>query len=171
MSSPIGVLSYRTSCNSVSAMQLTQFTDFSLRVLIYLVRLPEAGMATIPEIADYYRISRNHLVKVVNKLANSGLIVTVRGKGGGLRLARPAGTITIAQVIRLTEPNMNLVECFDPAANRCRIDRGCFLKAILYEARKDFLATLDRYTLADAARTDYLSEVGDRVKALGSTIE
>ncbi|AAU91353.1 MULTISPECIES: Rrf2 family transcriptional regulator [Methylococcus] len=139
-------------------MQLTQFTDFSLRVLIYLVRLPEPGMATIPEIAEYYRISRNHLVKVVNTLANAGLLVTMRGKGGGLRLARPADTITIAEVVRLTEPNMNLVECFDPKASHCRIDRGCFLKAILYEARKDFLAALERHTLADAARMGSGSE-------------
>lgn len=142
-------------------MQLTQFTDFSLRVLIYLVRLPAPGMATIPEIAEYHQISRNHLVKVVNNLANSGFVATVRGKGGGVRLARPAHTITIAEVIRLTEPNMNLVECFDAKANRCRIAKGCFLKSILYEARKDFLATLDRYTLADAAQSGIDAVPGD----------
>ena len=139
-------------------MQLTQFTDYSLRVLIYLARLPEPGMATVPEIAEHYGISRNHLVKVVNNLATHGFIMTTRGKGGGMQLARPARTIGVGEVVRLTEPNMNLVECFDLKASQCRIVRGCFLKAILHEARRSFLATLDRYTLADAARTGLEAE-------------
>jgi Rrf2 family nitric oxide-sensitive transcriptional repressor len=134
-------------------MQLTQFTDYSLRVLIYLARLPEPGMATVPEIAEHHGISRNHLVKVVHNLATHGFIMTTRGKGGGMQLARPAQTIGVGEVVRLTEPNMNLVECFDPKANQCRIVRGCFLKAILYEARRSFMSILDKYTLADAAGT------------------
>lgn len=133
-------------------MQLTQFTDFSLRVLIYLARLPEAGQATITEIAEFHKISRNHLVKVVNKLGNQGFIQTTRGKGGGLRLGRPAHTIGIGDVVRLTEPNMDLVECFDIKANRCCIAQGCALKAALYEARRAFMMVLDKYTLADAAQ-------------------
>ncbi len=132
-------------------MQLTQFTDYSLRVLIYLARLPEPGMATVPEIALHYGISRHHLVKVVNNLANQGFILTSRGKGGGMQLARPAHMIGVGEVVRSTEPNMNLVECFDPKANACRIVRGCFLKAILYEARRAFMNALEQYTLADAA--------------------
>ncbi len=132
-------------------MQLTQYTDYSLRVLIYLARLPEPGMATITEIADYHRISRNHLVKVVNNLANTGFILTTRGKGGGMRLSRPAHTIGLGEVVRLTETNMNLVECFDTKANQCCIARGCFLKTALYEARRAFMTVLDKYTLADAA--------------------
>jgi Rrf2 family nitric oxide-sensitive transcriptional repressor len=79
--------------------------------------------------------------------------MTTRGKGGGMQLARPAQTIGVGEVVRLTEPNMNLVECFDPKANQCRIVRGCFLKAILYEARRSFMSILDKYTLADAAGT------------------
>jgi len=133
-------------------MQLTQFTDFSLRVLIYLARLPEPGQATITEIAEFHKISRNHLVKVVNKLGNQGFIQTTRGKGGGLRLGRPAHTIGLGEVVRLTESNMDLVECFNPKTNQCCIAQGCALKASLYEARRAFMAVLDKYTLEDAAK-------------------
>jgi Rrf2 family nitric oxide-sensitive transcriptional repressor len=132
-------------------MQLTQFTDLSLRLLIYLTRLPEPGMATIQEIAEYHQISRNHLVKVANSLANQGFIMTTRGKGGGIQLARPAYTIGVGEVVRRTELNMNLVECFDAPTNQCRLIRNCFLKATLYEAQRAFMAVLDKYTLADAA--------------------
>lgn len=135
-------------------MQLTQFTDYSLRVLIHLARLPPPGMATVPEIADHHGISRNHLVKVVHNLAQHGLVLTTRGKGGGMQLARPPHTIGVGEVVRLTEPNMNLVECFDPKTNECRIVRGCFLKAALHEARRAFMAVLDGYTLADAIQMD-----------------
>lgn len=132
-------------------MQLTQFTDYSLRLLIYLARLPEPGMATIAEIADYHQVSRNHLVKVANSLANQGFIISTRGKGGGIQLARPAYTIGVGDVVRQTEQNMNLVECFDMPNNHCRLIRNCFLKATLYEAQRAFMAVLDKYTLADAA--------------------
>ena len=132
-------------------MQLTQFTDYSLRVLIYLARLPESGQATISEIADYHKISRNHLVKVVNKLATEGFIQTIRGKGGGLKLGRPAHTIGVGEVVRVTETNMDLVECFNMKSNQCCIAKGCVLKAQLYEARRAFMMVLDKYTLADAA--------------------
>lgn len=132
-------------------MQLTQFTDFSLRVLIYLARLPEPGQATISEIAEYYAISRNHLVKAVNNLANAGLIQTTRGKGGGIRLGRPAHTISVGDVVRVTEPSMELVECFDIKANQCRIAQGCVLRAQLYEARRAFMLVLDKHNLAEAA--------------------
>ncbi|MDO9422793.1 MAG: Rrf2 family transcriptional regulator [Methylobacter sp.] len=135
-------------------MQLTQFTDLSLRLLIYLARLPEPGMATIAEIAEYYQISRNHLVKVANSLANQGFITTTRGKGGGIQLARPANTIGVGEIVRKTEVNMNLVECFDAPNNQCRLIRNCFLKATLYEAQRAFMTVLDKYTLAEAASLD-----------------
>lgn len=137
-------------------MQLTQFTDYSLRVLIYLARLPAPGVATVPEIARHHGISRNHLVKVVHNLACQGFILTTRGKGGGMQLARPPRMIGVGEVVRVTEPHMNLVECFEPKLNECRIVRGCFLKAILHEARRSFMAVLDQYTLADAASIDAL---------------
>lgn len=147
-------------------MQLMQFTDFSLRLLIYLARLPAPGMATIAEIADYYQISRNHLVKVANSLANHGFIISTRGKGGGIQLARPANTIGVGDVVRQTEQNMDLVECFDSTSNQCRLIRNCFLKATLYEAQRAFMAVLDKYTLADAAslgaNSDSSALPGDR---------
>lgn len=132
-------------------MQLTQFSDFSFRVLIYLARLPEPGTATITEISDYYKISRNHLVKVVNNLANLGFILTTRGKGGGLRLGRPALSIGVGEVFRAAEPSLDLVECFNMKTNQCCIARNCALKGELYEARRAFMTVLDKYTLADAA--------------------
>ncbi|WP_139559710.1 RrF2 family transcriptional regulator [Methylotetracoccus oryzae] len=137
-------------------MQLTQFTDYSLRVLIHLARLPTPGVATVSDIARHYAVSRNHLVKVVHNLATHGFIQTTRGKGGGMQLARPARMIGVGEVVRVTEPNMNLVECFDPKLNECRIVRGCYLKAILHEARRSFMQVLDHYTLADAAGVDAL---------------
>ncbi|NJD06568.1 MAG: Rrf2 family transcriptional regulator [Methylococcaceae bacterium] len=133
-------------------MQLTQFTDYSLRVLIYLARLPPPGMATIPEIAAHFQVSKSHLVKVAATLSAQGFVESSRGKGGGIKLARPPQTIGIGEVVRITEPHMDLVECFDLKTNQCRIIRGCFLKAILYESRRAFLAVLDKYSLADAAR-------------------
>ena len=132
-------------------MQLTQFTDYSLRTLIYLARQPEPGMATIAEIAEYFQISKAHLVKAVNNLASHGFIETLRGKGGGIRLARPPNAIGIGELVRVTEPHTDLVECFDMRTNKCRIARGCPLKGMLYESRQAFMAVLDKYTLADAA--------------------
>ena len=152
-------------------MQLTQFTDYSLRVLIYLARLPAPGVATVSDIACHHAVSRHHLVKVVHNLASHGFIQTTRGKGGGMQLARPARMIGVGEVVRVTEPNMNLVECFDPKVNLCRIVRGCFLKAILYEARRSFMQVLDQYTLADAASLDAFltiesAKVGDGTSEL-----
>lgn len=136
-------------------MQLTQFADYSFRVLIYLSRLPESGTATITEIADYFQISRNHLVKVVNNLANQGFINTTRGKGGGMKLSRPAHSIGVGEVFRAAESNLELVECFNADTNRCCITQECGLMSQLYQARRAFMAELDRYTLADAARRNH----------------
>ena len=132
-------------------MQLTQFSDFSFRVLIYLARLPEPGTATINEISNYFNVSRHHLVKVVNNLSNQGFILTTRGKGGGLKLGRPAQSIGIGEVFRVVEPNLDLVECFNMKSNQCCIARSCGLKGELFEARRAFMAVLDKYTLADAS--------------------
>jgi len=131
-------------------MQLTQYTDFSLRVLIYLSLKQPEELGTISEIAGFYGISRNHLVKVVHNLANHGLIQTIRGKHGGMRLARPATEIAIGEVVRLTEPNFDIAECFNKATNHCTITPVCALKSILGEARSRFLQELDRHTIADA---------------------
>lgn len=129
-------------------MRLTLYTDYSLRVLIYLGLHPDK-LVTISELADFYRISRNHLVKVVHELGLSGYIHTARGKHGGMRLARSADKIVIGEVVRRTEPDFDLLECLNPETDQCVITNVCKLKSVLGEARDGFLAELDRYTLAD----------------------
>jgi len=129
-------------------MQLTLYTDYSLRVLVYL-GLKDEGLSTITEISDNYEISRNHLVKVVHNLSNNGFIHTVRGKGGGMRLAFTPDQINIGSVVRATENNFNIVECFDPENSSCPITSVCALKGALKEASRNFISVLDRYTLAD----------------------
>lgn len=129
-------------------MRLTLYTDYSLRVLIYLAQNADK-VVTISELADFYRISRNHLVKVVHELGLSGYVQTTRGKHGGIRLARPADQIVIGEVVRRTEPDFDLLECLNPEADRCVITNVCKLKSVLAEARDNFLGQLDSYTLAD----------------------
>lgn len=129
-------------------MQLTRYSDYSLRVLIYLAVRP-GELATIDEITAAYDISRAHLMKVVHQLGRGGFLETVRGRGGGLRLARPATEIGLGDVVRYTEEKMDLVECFDPSTSHCRIEPICGLKGVLEEALDAFLGTLDQYTLAD----------------------
>ena len=129
-------------------MRLTAYTDYALRVLIYL-GIQDDARTTIGEIATRFGLSRPHLMKIVNQLANLGYLNTVRGKGGGLTLARPARAIRIGAVVRATESDLRLVECFDPTANACRIAPGCVLAGICAAALQAFLAELDRYTLAD----------------------
>lgn len=129
-------------------MQLTLYSDYSLRVLVYLGLRPKQ-LCTISEIADAYGISRNHLVKVVHNLGMLGWIDTARGRGGGMALARPASQINIGAVVRQTEPGFTLVECFDMKTNTCPIAPVCALKGALQEAQAAFLRVLDSYTLAD----------------------
>lgn len=128
-------------------MHITRYTDYSLRVLIYLA-LQQERLATIQEIADSYDISKNHLMKVVHQLTLKGYIESVRGKNGGLRLHRQPDDINIGVLVRETEQDLNLVECFS-SNNKCCITPVCGLKNILAEALKAFLETLDQYTLAD----------------------
>ena len=129
-------------------MRLTAFTDYSLRVLIYLAASPERR-STIDEIAAAYGIKRNHLTKVVHFLGRGGWVATVRGKGGGLGLARAPDAIVVGEVVRQTEGQDLPAECFDRAHNTCRIVRVCRLARALAEATAAFHAVLDRYTLAD----------------------
>ncbi len=131
-------------------MQLTRYTDYALRILMYLSIRGGDGPITVSEVARFNKVSRHHLVKIVHRLGQLGFVTTTRGKGGGLRLARPAAEIRLGDVVRLTEVNFDLVECFNPETNHCCLTPVCRLKAILAEARAEFLGALDRYTLADA---------------------
>lgn len=129
-------------------MQITSFTDYALRVLIYLAMLPDRH-ATITEISDFYNISRNHLVKVVHQLGGKGFINTTRGKGGGFSLQRPPELIRIGEVVRSMENHFNWVECFDPIQQSCRLLPNCGLKHLLARAGNTYLQVLDAATLAD----------------------
>lgn len=129
-------------------MQLTAYTDYSLRVLMYLA-VHEDRLSTIAEMAAVYDISKNHLMKIVHQLSQEGFIETVRGRGGGLRLGQSPKRVKLGQVVRQMEPHFNVVECFDPSTNHCPITPACGLSHVLVEARDAFLAILDRYTLAD----------------------
>lgn len=132
-------------------MRLTTFTDYSLRVLIYLGTAPQ-GLATIDRIAAAYGISANHLMKVVHQLGQAGYVETVRGKGGGLRLARKPESINVGEVVRRTEDGFVVVECFEKDSQRCTIAPSCVLKRALHEALDAFLETLDGYSLADLVK-------------------
>lgn len=132
-------------------MRLTVYTDYSLRVLMYL-SLKEGRLATISEIAASYHISKAHLMKVAHQLGIKGLVKTVRGRQGGLRLARSPHMITVGEVIRETEPDLALVPCFEPVCADCAIVPACVLKRALHEARAVFFDVLDGYTLADLVR-------------------
>ena len=129
-------------------MKLTTFTDYSLRVLIYLAADPKR-QATIAEIATSFDISESHLMKVVHFLGKKGWVATVRGKGGGMTLGQPAESIVIGDVVRQTEGAPMPAACFGMDDPHCSIADICRLRGILGEAIGAFLAVLDRYTLAD----------------------
>jgi Rrf2 family nitric oxide-sensitive transcriptional repressor len=128
-------------------MQLTAYTDYTLRTLMYLA-VNADRTTTINEIARTYRISENHLMKIVHQLGVSGDIETMRGRNGGIRLRKPAASINLGAVVRRTEPDMALVACFDDAET-CAIGQACVLQGALHKALAAFLAVLDQYTLAD----------------------
>lgn len=130
-------------------MRFTRQTDYALRVLMFLGLKPEGELSTIREIADRYGISENHLMKVVHRLGQEGLIETVRGRQGGMRLAMAPEQIPLGDTVRRFEEDMRIVECFDPARNTCAIAPVCALSGILREALGQFMAVLDRYTLRD----------------------
>jgi len=129
-------------------MQLTQYSDYSLRVLMYL-GLNDERRCTIREIAVAYGISENHLMKLIHQLGRLGYVTTTRGKNGGLKLAQPAKKINLAQVVRATEGNLRLVECFDRTSNTCRIAGLCVLTGVLQSALDAFFMTLEKFTLED----------------------
>ncbi|HPR06888.1 MAG TPA: Rrf2 family transcriptional regulator [Denitromonas sp.] len=128
-------------------MQITQYTDYALRVLIYLGACPERRV-TIKEIAETFDISRSHVMKIVNQLVTLGFVEGTRGKGGGLRLNRAPAAIGVGEVVRLMEPGFDLVDCFRAEPN-CLLSPSCRLKGALQTALQAFLAALDEVTLAD----------------------
>jgi len=132
-------------------MKLTAFTDYSLRVLIYLAVQP-GRRATIAEVAAAFGISEHHLVKVVHFLGKAGWLSNVRGKGGGFELARPAHHVGIADVVRDAEGDTALAECFGRSSGDCTIGAVCKLRGVLTEAGAAFHAVLARYTLDDLVR-------------------
>jgi Rrf2 family nitric oxide-sensitive transcriptional repressor len=132
-------------------MRLTGFTDYSLRVLIYLAAEP-GRRATIAQIAESFGVKENHLTKVVHFLGKIGVLANVRGKGGGLELALPADRIVVGRVVRETEGADVVAECFGDDADHCSIARVCRLRGVLAEALAAFYGVLDRYTLADLVR-------------------
>jgi len=131
-------------------MRLTSFTDYGLRMLMRMAGAPERPFSTA-ELAEEFRLSRNHLAKIMQCLARGGIIETRRGGGGGAALARPAGEIRLGAVVRLLEEGQPLVECFAPGGGACTIDGRCRLKVRLARAEAAFLADLDRESLADIA--------------------
>lgn len=129
-------------------MQLSYFSDYALRVLIYAAARPGQRCVTT-DVATAFAISRHHVVKVVNELQHLGYLDTTRGRAGGFALARAPERIGVGEVIRRTEGVTTLVECFDRDTNTCPLARACGLKGVLGEALDAFLAVLDRHSLAD----------------------
>ncbi|HTO39532.1 MAG TPA: Rrf2 family transcriptional regulator [Rhizomicrobium sp.] len=129
-------------------MRLTLHTDYALRLLMLLALEPDE-LHTIEEVARRYNVSRNHLMKVAQTIAQQGFIESLRGRGGGLRLARPPRRINLGAVVRSTEDSMALVECFDRERNQCLVSPVCGLRGPLEEALAAFMAVLNKYTLAD----------------------
>ena len=132
-------------------MQLTSFTDYGLRALIFMAALPQGKMTNITEVAETYGVSRNHMVKIINQLSRAGYIFAARGKNGGIRLGKPAAEIVIGQVVRDLEP-LQLVNCH---SDFCHITPACRLKQALHEAVQRFLTVLDSYTLADLVEDNH----------------
>lgn len=130
-------------------MQLTAHTDYALRVLMYLAQQPEQ-LVTINELANFFAVSKNHLVKVVHNLGLKGFVQTARGRGGGIRLARSAKLISVGSVVRELEGHFQMAECFHAdKQGRCALQSRCLLPGVLGQAVEQFLQVLDQTTLAD----------------------
>ena len=132
-------------------MRLTDYTDYTLRVLMFCAVHTDRPIS-IAEIADGHGISKNHLMKIVNDLSRQGILQTKRGRGGGLRLLKAASDIRIGAVVRNTETDFNMVECFDKTRNSCNLSAHCKLKKVIRKATDAYLAELDNVTLADIAQ-------------------
>ncbi len=136
-------------------MRLTLYGDYSLRLLMYLA-LNYGRVTTIKEVAESYQISKNHLVKIVKDLLKAGYLESVRGRKGGLLLAKEPKEINVGKVLRLIQRNFNFVECFDPNTNQCCIAGACNLNPVLHEALSAYFSVLDKYSLKDISASGEL---------------
>ena len=127
-------------------MKLNKQTDYALRILMYASLAPEKELLSIQQVTDVYGLSRNHVMKIVQKLGQLGYLTTIRGKGGGFKIGKDPALINVGQLIREVESTLVLVDCDEPS---CRLSPGCQLKGVLAEAIAAFVAVLDGYTLAD----------------------
>lgn len=145
-------------------MRLTSYTNYALRILM-VAAMRRGELATVQEVAESFQISRAHLVKCVHQLGVWGYLDNVRGRHGGFRLARPPETITVGEILRKTEDDLNLVECFDAQTNSCPLISVCRLGAAFKRACANFVATLDAVTIADIVAN------GDEVMAALNPVE
>jgi Rrf2 family nitric oxide-sensitive transcriptional repressor len=129
-------------------MRLAEYTDYTLRVLMYCAARPQQ-LVTISELAERHGVSRNHLMKIVTDLGRQGVLETTRGRGGGLRLLRDPAKIRVGDVVRASETDFRLVECFDPTTNQCTLTPSCRLKGLFNAALGAYFKELDGMTLAD----------------------
>ncbi|MFS0749362.1 nitric oxide-sensing transcriptional repressor NsrR [Oceanobacillus sp. 1P07AA] len=135
-------------------MNLKKYTDYALRVLIFTGLKSDQELANIKEIAEVYQISQEHLRKVVHELTKKELVVTIRGRNGGIKLAKPASEINIGLLIRQLENDFVLLECFDKGTNHCVISPGCTLKHVINKALVAFFKVLEEYTLEDLIKNE-----------------
>jgi Rrf2 family nitric oxide-sensitive transcriptional repressor len=140
-------------------MNITRFTDYSLRVLIYL-SLNNEELVTIKEIAEAYGVSKNHLMKVVQELSLKGYLHSTRGKYGGIKLGREPSAINVGELVRMIEQDSPFLECFSED-NQCVITAACQLKFVFAEAMESFFKSLERYTLADLVQEPYKKQLGN----------
>jgi Rrf2 family transcriptional regulator, nitric oxide-sensitive transcriptional repressor len=133
-------------------MRLTTYTDYALRTLMYLAANRER-LVTIQDIASAHDIAKNHLTKVVHQLGILGVVESLRGRNGGIKLGKAPDQINIGAVVRSTEPDFYMAECFDPGKNTCILSSACVLKGALHKATKAYLAVLDGVTLTDLMQT------------------
>lgn len=140
-------------------MRLSEYTDYSLRVLMYCAAHPDR-LVTIGELAQHHQLSKNHLMKIVNDLSRQGVLETTRGRGGGLRLLQSPDDIRVGSVVRATETDFRLVECFNPETNTCTLSAVCRLKQVFDAALQAYFRALDAVTLADITTPPLPSEPG-----------
>ena len=151
---------YLTYINIINTMQLTKHTDYAFRVLIYLAMKPADTLATIQEIAEYFDISRNHMMKIVQKLANAGFVHSIRGKQGGIKLGKPTEEINLRAIVELMEATLKPIDC---TSQPCRLNPGCGLKSILFTGQKQYMDYIGQYTMADLVRQNGQAPIKSQV--------